>query len=241
MASLVSLMRRAAGRRHLARLRSSVLEVRNLSMLKKAMGWDKYPDLDFEHLYQFEHLTDLNDRRLRDAEVVGSACCNGSPKTILEIGTGRGLMTAVMARNAPQATVYTVNIPPEEIAAGGKHVTFAPDRSEIGSYYRELGLTNVQQIYANTATWEPDFGPIDVAFIDGCHDADYVFRDTAKLLAACHPGSVILWHDFSPALCPIYGWIDQVCSGIDALLSQNIVTSRILHLQDSWVGMCHLA
>ncbi|MDX1413076.1 MAG: class I SAM-dependent methyltransferase [Candidatus Promineifilaceae bacterium] len=218
-------------------LNANVLEVRNLRYLKKAMGWSQDPILEGDHLHTFAYLEDLNDRRIRDAEVIGSACRNSNPQILLEIGTSFGHGTALMARNAPNGTVYTINISPEEIAQGGKLVTFAPAKDEIGKYYREQGFTNTKQIYANTATWEPDFGPIDVAFIDGCHDADFVYSDTYKILERCIPGSLILWHDFAPSLRNVYGWIAEVCRGIEKLYRDGVIKGRILHLQDSWVGL----
>ncbi|MBJ6751452.1 class I SAM-dependent methyltransferase [Geomonas anaerohicana] len=218
-------------------LEANVLTVRNLGYLQKALGWSRAPILEDDHLHQFAYLEDLNDRRLRDAEVLASACCNGDPGIILEIGTSHGRTTALLAVNAPLATVYTVNIPPEEIAEGGKNVTFAPSKEEIGSYYRAKGLANVRQIFANTARWEPDFGPIDVAFIDGCHDAAFVYNDTRKILKRCRPGSIIVWHDFNPELARVYGWINEVCSGVEQLYRDGILTGRILHLQDSWTGL----
>jgi len=221
----------------LPRVRANVLTVRDLAGLKKAMGWTASPVLEDGHLHDFEHLEDLNDRRIRDAEVVGAACCNGDPKILLEIGTAHGRTTTLMARSAPRGTVYTVNIPPEEIAEGGRNVTFAPAREEIGRHYRECGCDNVRQIFANTREWEPDFGPIDVAFIDGCHDAEFVFNDTRKVLGACKPGSLVLWHDFNPELVRVYPWIREVCLGLERLYEAGLLHGRILHLQDSWVGL----
>ncbi len=218
-------------------LAENVLEVRNLACLKKAMGWFNDPVLEGEHLHVFEYLEDLNERRLRDAEVIGSACCNGNPKTLLEIGTSHGKTTALMAQNAPNGTVHTVNIPPEEINEGGKNVTFAPSRGDIGKYYRELGLTNIHQIFANTANWEPEINSIDVAFIDGCHDATFIYSDTLKVLKHCQPGTIIMWHDFNPALGSVYRWIEDVCVGVERLYSEGFLRGRILHLQDSWVGL----
>lgn len=218
-------------------LEANVLRVGNLCYLKKALHWAADPQLAGDHLHEFSYLEDLNDRRLRDAEVLGAACCNGDPRIILEIGTSHGRTTALMAENAPAATVYTVNIPPEEIGVGGKNVTFAPSREEIGHYYRARNLTNVRQIFANTADWEPDFGPIDVAFIDGCHDADFVYHDTKKVLKRCRPGSLVIWHDFNPELARVYGWIKDVCTGVERLYADRLLTGRILHLQDSWTGL----
>ncbi|QWV99035.1 class I SAM-dependent methyltransferase [Geomonas nitrogeniifigens] len=218
-------------------LTANVLTARDFSCLKKALAWDRDPLLEGDHFHEFQYLEDLNNRRLLDAAVIGGACCNGTPRIILEIGTSHGRTTGLIAQNAPEATVYTVNIPPEEIAQGGRNVTFAPSRDEIGSYYREKGLANVRQIFANTARWEPDFGPIDVAFIDGCHDADFVYHDTRKVLKRCRPGSIVIWHDFNPELAKVYGWINDVCTGVERLYADRLLTGRILHLQDSWTGL----
>jgi predicted O-methyltransferase YrrM len=205
--------------------------------MKKAMGWLKDPVLEGEHLYAFEYLEDLNDRRLRDAEVIGAACCNGDPKILLEIGTAHGRTTALMAQNARGGTIYTVNIPLEEIAEGGRNVTFAPPCEDIGKYYRQKGLTNIRQIFANTKNWEPDFGPVDIAFVDGCHDEEFVYNDTCKILKPCRPGSIVMWHDFNPELARTYPWINEVCNGVERLYAEGILQGRILHLEDSWVGL----
>lgn len=218
-------------------LMANVLGVRTISHLKKAIGWTKDPVLDGEHLHEFQYIEDLNDRRLRDAEVLGVACCNGDPKVLLEIGTSHGKTTALMAQNAPGGIVYTVNISPEEIAEGGKNVTYAPSRAIIGQYYREKGLTNIRQIFANTKNWEPDFGPIDVAFIDGCHDEEFVFNDTRKVLKNCRVGSIIMWHDFNPELSKVYPWVNSVCRGVERLYIEGYITRNIFHLQDSWIGL----
>jgi len=192
--------------------------------------------LEGGHLHYFKNLGCLNDRRLHDAEVLVAACC-GSPKTLLEIGTNKGHATALMARNAPEGTVYTVNIPPEEIEEGGRLTTCAPSCEEIGSYYRERGLTNIRQILANTTTWEPHIGTIDVAFIDGCHDAEFVYNDTRKILRHCRSGSLILWHDFNPSLVKVYKVIGEVCRGINQLYVDGLLKDFILHLQDSFMGL----
>jgi predicted O-methyltransferase YrrM len=221
----------------LGELGGRVVEVRGLEQLLLAMGWQRRPVLRGEHLRAFRGIEDLHERRMRDAEVIGAACANEGRKILLEIGTGRGLTTALMAENAPHATVHTVNIPPDEIVEGGRFTTFAPSLDEIGSYVRERQLSNVAQIFANTAQWEPDFGPLDVAFIDGCHDADFVYHDTRKVLAHCREGAVILWHDFHPGLVRVYPWIGSVAAGIDRLFRDGLLRGRVLHLQDSWVGL----
>jgi hypothetical protein len=221
----------------LQHVRSNVLEVRDYACLKKAFGWTRDPILDAPHLHDFDYMPDLNERRVRDAESLLGVCCNASAKTIVEIGTSTGRTTALMARNAPDATIHTVNIPPEEIAEGGTLVTNAFSREDIGREYREQGCSNVRQIFANTAKWEPAIGPIDVAFVDGCHDTDFVFNDSRKLLAHMKPGAFLLWHDFHPALVEQYGWIRSVCLGVERLYERGLIKGPILHLRDSWIGI----
>ena len=223
-------------RDELKNLRREVLEVRDMGCFKKCKRWTKDPLLTGEHLYQYNTLEDLNERRLHDAEILGGVCANRNPKTILEIGTAEGHTTALLAQNAPQATVHTVNILPEEIRQGGKLVTDGFSREKIGWYYRQQNCSNVRQIWANTATWEPDIGPIDVAFIDGCHDAEFVYNDTRKVLKHAHKGTVILWHDFNLELVDTYPWIAAACRGVERLFEEGLIEGRVLHLRDSWVG-----
>lgn len=218
-------------------LEKNALEVRNLECLKLALGSQDDPVLDDGFLNEYKGYADLNQRPRRDAEVVCTACRMEDVRIALEIGTSLGHMTALMSKNAPDATLYTVNIPPEEIREGGKRVTWAPTREQIGQYYRDQGCDNVRQIFANTANWKPDFGPIDVAFIDGCHDAEFVYNDTRKVLEKSRPGTIIMWHDFSLEHARSFGWIGQVLDGVEKLYRKRLIKGRILHLKDSWVGL----
>jgi hypothetical protein len=76
-----------------------------------------------------------------------------------------------------------------------------------------------------------------VAFTDGCHDTDFVYNDTRIVLNKCKPGSIVMWHDFNPNLARVYEWIADVCSGVERLYAGGLITGKILHLQDSWVGL----
>jgi predicted O-methyltransferase YrrM len=168
---------------------------------------------------------------------------NANPKTALEIGTSTGLATVLMAVNAPNARIFTVNISPEEIASGegGKLTTIALEREKIGIEYRDRGLTNVTQIYANTAKWEPDIDRIDVAFIDGSHDTDFVVNDTEKVLRHMGSGSFVLWHDFNLELVDKYAWIRSVCLGVEKLYERGLLSGRVFHVRDSWTGVYRVA
>lgn len=226
-------------REHYPNLTKSIIELNNVEELKKIYGWLNNPTLDIPSIYEFKYLEDINERRIRDAESIGTVMCNTQPKIALEIGTSTGHGTALMALNAPGAHVYTVNIPPNEINSGkgGKLVTHALEIEDIGAYYRERGLKNISQIYANTATWDPDIGIIDVAFIDGCHDTEFVYNDTRKVLKNMKSGSFTLWHDFNMELIHKKEWIGSVCNGIEMLYEDDLLHGPILHIRDSWVGI----
>lgn len=225
------------------RLEQYVLTVNTIHEIKKAMKWSFDPVLDRPDIYDFDYLEDLNERRVRDAELLALAVKNCSMlngKTFLEIGTANGMGTVLMSANiSGSGIVYTINIPPEEIisGAGGVFTTQTLSEKEIGVEYKKRGLTNIRQIFANTADWVPDIGKIDLAFIDGCHDSDFVYNDTKKILSYMEPGGLIVWHDFNPELRKKYEWINAVCIGIERLYKDNLIEGRILHLKDSWMGL----
>jgi hypothetical protein len=137
----------------------------------------------------------------------------------------------------------SLNITPEEILVGkgGELTTVSLEREEIGSYYRARKLTNITQLFENSARWEPDIGTIDVVFIDGCHDTDFVYNDTRKILRTMKTGSFVLWHDFDLNLVKKFGWIRSVCRGVDRLYADGLLNGHIFHVRDSWVGICQVS
>jgi len=220
-------------------LEKIVIELNSVDELKKVFGWKDLPILDRPDIYDFDYPEDVNERRIRDAESLAVVMRNTNPKNALEIGTAGGQGTALMAINAPECTVHTLNIQPEEIIAGkgGTHTTIALEIEKIGADYKIRKLSNIKQIYANTATWEPNIGAIDVAFIDGCHDTKFVFNDTKKILKYCKKGAFILWHDFNLELTNKHEWIGDVCLGVEKLYRARLMQGRIYHIKDSWIGI----
>jgi len=220
-------------------LETNVIEANNIGEVKKHFNWKSSPVYERADIHEYNYIEDINQRRVRDAEVVATVVCNLKAKTILEVGTSTGMMTLLMAKNAPKSHVYTINIPPEDIinGKGGVNTTILLEKTEIGREYKRLGLKNITQIYENTATWQPNIGEIDVAFIDGCHDADFVYSDTVKILENMTSGSYIMWHDFNPRLRKNFHWINDVCNGVEKLYKKGHLTGRIILLKNSWVGL----
>ncbi len=218
-------------------LYSNVIELNSYEAQIKLYKWHNKPILEYGNYNDYRFVEDVNQRRLRDAESVATVVQNLNPKTCLEIGTGSGAITALISINAPNSTIYTVNIPPEEYNDGGTLKTMKLEREDIGSIYKDKKLTNIYQIFENTVKWEPDIGNIDFAFIDGCHDTDFVYNDTKKILQNMEEGSFILWHDFNLDLWSNSPWIMSVCLGIEQLYENEILNNHILHVKDSWVGI----
>jgi predicted O-methyltransferase YrrM len=220
-------------------LQRTTIELNNFQELKKVFGWKENPIIDRPDIYDFEYLEDINERRIRDAESLATVVRNINPKTILEIGTSNGMGTLLISANAPESKIYTINILPEEIQSGegGKHVTLALEKENIGIAFRQRKIKNITQIYANTAKWEPDIGIIDIVFIDGCHDTEFVYNDTKKILKHLRKGSFIIWHDFNLNLVKKYPWINAVCLAIEMLINEGLLKGRIFNIKDSWVGI----
>jgi hypothetical protein len=220
-------------------IRNNCIEVSKFDYLKEIFNWSLESVLLDEEVYKYKNIEDVNNRKKNDALILGGACRNLVPKTVLEIGTSYGVSTTLIAKNCPVTTkIYTVNLPAQTKQKNiGLNITNNLTVEEIGSYYRQFKFENIEQIYVNTAEWDPNLPVIDVAFIDGCHDSSFVYNDTLIALKHCRKGSVILWHDFNPYLANVFPWIKEVCSGIDKLYKHKALRGKILHLKDSFMGL----
>ena len=124
------------------------------------------------------------------------------PLKIVEIGSFHGLTTVNLARNAPRATVHTVDLPPAALASD---TVFANNDAAIierrqGYVYEGSEVEGrIAQHYGDTATFdfEREIGSgVDLILIDAAHSYEYVRNDTVRTLPLLHRGSVILWHDY---------------------------------------------
>lgn len=218
-------------------LRSRLVNVRDLSALKDAMGWRNDPVISDGYWRECVTEEDVNNRRLRDAEVLGAVCCNESPRNLVEIGTGEGHGTVLMAENAPDGIVTTIN-PAPGTNTGGRFTTYeSSDFFTVGACYRERGMMNVRQVLMDSRLWMPSSTPIDVAFIDGCHDFQYVRGDTRRILSACREGSIIMWHDFAPDMVLRHAWVAEVCRAVETMFATRILHGPVFHVRDSWIGL----
>ena len=194
------------------------------------------PDLD-----EIETDCDVDFRKRRDAEVLCTLAAN-SPTPVLELGTSHGRGAYKLATNlAPGLMVFTVNLLPEQYdSTGGKMITHLMAQDMIGAYFRERGITNVEQIYANTAQWEmPErLGNLGMVFVDAAHDETLVASDTKLVWPRVAENGFIVWHDFTPFLRQKHDWIDASMRGAERFLrEQGMADAEVVYLKNSWCGV----
>lgn len=219
-------------------MQHSTIPCNSYQELMRLWHWDKEPDVSYlgKQPLAYSYPEDLNDRSLHDAETLMTLARNIGQTAILEIGTSTGLTTLGFSRNAPNAIIYTVDIPREEAqeGKGGKLITHILDPNDVGYHYKKAKVQNVHQIFANTATWAPNLPQLDLAFIDGCHDRKFVINDTRKILPFIKPGGFIVWHDANPEFIYQHFWIQDVCAALGDLLRMGAISTPLYYIRDSW-------
>ena len=141
------------------------------------------------------------DRALTHGEalVLSLVTAHVKPRRIFEIGTASGQAVVLMARQAPEATIDTVDLGNETPSLGQQRGQPPwQDLSTVGAAYREAGLgERVTQHFADSARfdWAPFKDSIDLMLIDGGHTYEYVSSDSRAALQVVRSGGVIVWDD----------------------------------------------
>lgn len=132
------------------------------------------------------------------------------PKTCLEIGTFNGRTTLHIALNAPDAKIYTLDLPNEKREESFKNIELLFDNKKY-SYLRN----RIEPLYGDSKTFNSSFlkESVDFVFVDGAHSEDYLLNDSEIALSVIKPGGVIVWHDYT-------GW-DGVTRGLDLFAKKN--------------------
>ncbi|HEY4304154.1 MAG TPA: class I SAM-dependent methyltransferase [Gemmatimonadaceae bacterium] len=122
------------------------------------------------------------------------------PSSIFEIGTFDGRTTLNLAENAPEARVYTLDLP----RAATTKIELDPDdrvyveKDISGARFvgTEIG-TRITQLYGDSATFDYAPYPSDFVFVDGAHSYEYVLSDSAAAFGMLPNGrGTIVWHDY---------------------------------------------
>jgi hypothetical protein len=128
------------------------------------------------------------------------------PKKIFETGTFRGVGALTMALNAPEAEIYTVDLPDESTAADEATLTNGDkewvrlSRGCSGAAFEGLPeAERIHQIRANSLTLNAEeiVTGVDLCVIDGGHSYECVKADTENALKILAPNGVIVWDDYT--------------------------------------------
>ena len=129
-----------------------------------------------------------------------------APEKIFETGTFRGVGTLTMALNAPQADIYTLDLPAEPTAAEtetlskGDREWVRLSRTSTGfAFQGHPAAANIHQLRGNSLTFSPpaELNNIDLCFIDGGHSYECIKADTETALKILSPNGVIVWDDYT--------------------------------------------
>jgi Methyltransferase domain len=129
-----------------------------------------------------------------------------NPKKIFETGTFRGVGTLTMALNAPDAEIYTLDLPEQyseaevETLTRGDREWVRLSRTSTGFAFRDHpAAARIHQLRGNSLTFEPPaaLANTDLCFIDGGHSYECVKADTETALKILSPSGVIVWDDYT--------------------------------------------
>ena len=162
---------------------------------------------------------------LAELATLGAICARTRPRRIFEIGTYTGLATLVMAMNAPDAEIFTLDLPPaaRQTHAHGLGVGGFPDFT-VGAHFRALpAASRIHQLYGDARTFDsaPLGEGVDLVLIDGDHTYDFVRADTEHALAMLRPGGLIVWDD--------YVWTERApeCAGVTRCVNELAANRRV--------------
>jgi predicted O-methyltransferase YrrM len=125
-------------------------------------------------------------------------------KQIFEFGTYRGQTTCGLASSAPDATIYTLNLPPE---ADPRYAPF------IGMYIKQSSDQHrIKQLFHDSYQFDPSpyAQSMDYIFIDADHSYAGVKNDTEKALVMLKPGGTLVWHDYAAKSPGVYTYIQEL-------------------------------
>jgi len=148
------------------------------------------------------------------ATVVGAL----QPRKIIETGTFRGVGALTMALNAPQAEIYTVDLPNMDEASTGTLTKGDVEwvrlsRGCTGAAFDGVPeAARIHQIWANSLTMDAAeiATDVDLFFVDGGHSYECVKADTENALKVLSPNGVILWDDYAWFMKGVHGYLGEL-------------------------------
>ena len=126
-----------------------------------------------------------------------------APRTIVEFGTYRGIGTFVLASNAPDARIHTIDLPedvdPRESLNASDRALVTTNRHRVGEAFVGTPVADrIVQVLADSRTMRlADIVPAaDLVLVDGGHSTELIAADTENALSVVGDQGVILWDDY---------------------------------------------
>jgi methyltransferase family protein len=168
-------------------------------------------------------------------------------RTVFEIGTFQGQTTWLLARNNPQARLYTLDLPSLAAATQLKYKLTDPEYFvEWKRGIRFAGTPEagrITQLFGDSATFDfsPYQGTMDLVFIDGSHSYDYVKSDTEAAFRMLSDRGTIVWDDY-PYYPGMYQLLNQLSPTLDRPIFHIVGTrlaiySRVDILNAGWPAL----
>jgi predicted O-methyltransferase YrrM len=122
------------------------------------------------------------------------------PHCIFEIGTYDGATTLLLARNAPEAQVITIDLPAHQLEHLSEKDRGGLTPESIGYRFRDQPeATRITQLRGDSRTFDFSawYGSADIVLVDADHDYEAVKADTATALRLVAPGGLVVWDDYT--------------------------------------------
>jgi predicted O-methyltransferase YrrM len=136
------------------------------------------------------------------------------PRTIFEIGTFDGSTTLLLARAAPDAQVFTLDLPPDSpaVTESGTTERLADMGSWGARFHDHPEAGRITQLLGDSRQYDfsPYYGRVDLVVVDGGHSADCVIPDTENALRMLAPGGVVVWDDYEEGWPGVFQSVDAV-------------------------------
>jgi predicted O-methyltransferase YrrM len=139
------------------------------------------------------------------------------PRTIFEIGTFDGSTTLLLARAAPEAQIYTLDLPPDSPVVNETGAT--NHLAKVGSWgvrFRDQPEAGrITQLFGDSRHYDfsPYYGKVDLVIVDGGHTAECVTPDSENALRMLSAGGVVIWDDYEELWPSVYQSVDAVARG----------------------------
>lgn len=127
------------------------------------------------------------------------------PATVFEIGTYDGATTLLLAKTAPTAQVFTLDLPREKYITPDRYgypsptTDPPPSGADIGSRFRDTPeACRIVQLHGDSRRFDFSeyYGRVDLVVVDARHDYDAVCVDSENALRMAGSNGVVVWDDY---------------------------------------------